>query len=741
MHAFSKIVTTSLIALSATLAAQDTAPQPPPWNPSAFTPRNENDPGVMKGTGAVKWRPFSDAFAEASKANKPILLFVTAPWCHAGRVMERTTFAEAGVATLINDYFIPVKLNRDERPDIDIRLQQAVQAISNVRGWPLTVCLTPSGKVFFGGTSYTADDDFQTEKPGLRATLRWVAALWTEAQPKAYERADTVELLFKKTLEGEKNSGPLPPRAILQLATGMQQTLDERSGGSKLEPNRFPAPRALDACLLNYGRTKNADSLRVVTITLDAMLRGAIYDRLGGGFHRYCADRFWRVPKFEKMLALNAEMLPVLLHSWQATGNPTYKEAIEKTVRFWNAPPLWNNPGSERNGAAGWSGSQAADFNSVDEGDYFTWTIKEVESALRDETDCKLACAFYDIGETGDQPQTAPDRNVLFEVMPLSAAAKAAGISEADAQQRLPRIHDLLLKARNTRPTPTVDDNLYVDGNALMAAAQLECGRALNHPEWIETGSKVLKEILTHGVQSGVGVDGSRMVHEYFGHRPPGSALAPNSDGGAGLAQDEAAVLNACAVAYEVTGEAYFLEQAEASFKRLNRNFWDPVGGGHFDRIAGANTEPLTSLPWTEKPYMDTSEPPANGLIAVGCMRLFALTMEPTYRDRANATVEAFAAGLPKLGPYSATLTSVADALQNGVTVVTITGEPKSAPVRELVETATRVYAPWKVVLVKPESNEKHTWRVSVDTNAGKQDAASAAELKAILNGSNTQKP
>ncbi len=406
-------------------------------------------------------------------------------------------------------------------------------------------------------------------------------------------------------------------------------------------------------------------------------------------------------------------------------------------MRCWNSPPLWNNPDNPRNGAAGWCGSQSADVSSVDEGDYYTWTIKEVENALRDNTDCKLACALYDIAELGDAPQTAPDRNVLFEALPLSAAAKAAGIDEAEALKRLPKIHEQLLKARNARPAPPVDENLYVDANALMAAAQLECGRALNHPDWVETGTKVLKEILTHGIQAGAGANGSRMVHVLLGRRVPGAA---NTDGGVGLAQDEAAVFAACTVAFEVTGEVYFREQAEASYKRLNQNFWDPVDGGHFDRIAGVNAEPLTSLPWTQKAYMDTAEPPANGLIAQGCMRLYALTGNLMYHDRAEATVEAFAAGMPKLGPYAATLTSVADALQNGVTVVTITGESKSAPVRELVETAAQLYAPWKVVTVHHESNEKHSVSVSVETSAGIKTAAGAAELKAILSGSSTEK-
>ena len=706
--------------------------EPPAWNPRDFTPRSETDPAVEKGGGKVRWRPWAEGFVEAAQSNKPILLFVTAPWCHAGHVMDRTTFTDPGINTLIDQGFVPIRLNRDERPDIDIRLQQAMQTLSGVRGWPLTVCLTPTGKIFFGGTSFTADDDFQSEKPGLRATLRWISDLWREARPKAYERGDAVDEIFKKALDADKLNGPVPPALLRQLAAGMLATLDERSGGSKLEPSRFPAPRGLDACILDYARSGNAASLKVATITLDAMLRGAIYDRIGGGFHRYCLDRWWRQPRFEKMLSLNAEMLPVLLHAWQATGNAAYKEAIERTMRGWNSAPLWN----ERNGICGWSGSMAADINTVDEGDYFTWTVKEVERALPDDTDARLACAYYTIGETGDLPQTAPQRNVLYEAMPLADAAKKAGIDEGDARKRLPRILDALLKARNARPAPFVDANIYVDGNALMAAASMECGRALNHPEWVAAGARVLKSILANSIQPGV--NSTRMMHEISGKREPD---APAGDGGTGLAADEAAVFYACAIALEVTSEAYFKEQAEASFRRINENFWDPVSGGNFDRIAGANTEPETLLPWPEKPYMDASEPPLNGLIAQGCVRLFALTGDETYRDRGTAIVEAFAAPLPKLGPYAATLTAAADALQNGVTLVTISGDAKSAPARELLDAALAVCAPWKITVLKNESNADHSVHVSVATKSAKSEPASAAELKKVLTVSGESKP
>jgi uncharacterized protein YyaL (SSP411 family) len=714
----------SFIPASTVSGAETEAPA---WSPRDFTPRSENDPGVEKGAGHVRWRPWVDGFAEAAKSGKPILLFVTAPWCHAGHIMERTTFTDPGINTLIDQGFIPIKLNRDERPDIDIRLQQAVQAISGVRGWPLTVCLTPTGKVFFGGTSFTADDDFQTEKTGLRTTLRWVAELWQQARPKAYERGDALDELFKKALDADKLSGKVSPDALKQLATGMATTLDERSGGSKLEPSRFPAPRGLDACLLDYARSGNAASLKVVTITLDAMLRGAIYDRLGGGFHRYCLDRWWRQPRFEKMLTLNAEMLPVLLHAWQATGNVAYKEAIERTMRCWNSPPLWN----DRGGVAGWSGSMAADINSVDEGDYFTWTVKEIERALPDDADVRLACAFYGIGESGDLPQTAPSRNVLYEAMPLADAAKKSGLDEADARKRLARILDQLVKARNARPAPIVDENIYVDANALMAAASLECGRALDHREWIDAGARVLKGILANSIQPGV--NSTRMKHVLTGKRDAGSPALSSGDSATGLAADEAAVFYACAIALEVTGDPYFKEQAEASFRRINENFWDPVNGGNFDRIPGANAEPESLLPWNEKPYMDAAEPPLNGLIAQGCVRMFALTGDESYRDRGTAIVEAFAAPLPKLGPYAATLTSAADALQNGVTRVTISGEAKSAPVRELLETAATACAPWKVVMVKNEANNNHALHIEVLTNSGKSEPATAAELKKVL--------
>ena len=746
-----------ILAFAASLAlAEDPHPGPaaprPNWAPSDFHPRSETDPGLAKGPDhpavTVNWRAWNAAtFAEADRAGKPILLFVSAPWLHVGHAMERTTLSDPGVVKLLNEYFIPVKLNRDERPDVDLRLQQAVKAISGARGWPLTVCLTPDGRAFFGGTSYTADDDFASERPGLRATLIWLATLWRDNRDQVYDRADAVEKLFKVGYESEKLQGQIPPAAVHQLALAMRDAFDERSGGSKLEPTRFPAPRALDACLIDYGRTHDKDTLKLVTASVNAMLRGALYDRLSGGFHRCCLDRWWRVPRFEKMLVDNAEIATLLLHAYQASGDERCREALTRTLEFWDAPPMFTPAGKSAT-PFGWSASQASGINSADDGDYFTWTVKEAEAALRDDADCKLACAFYQIGEIGGLPQTAPERNVLFEAMTLAEAAKQAGIGEDEARKRLERVHAALLAARNARPAPPVDTAIYVDGNALMAAAHIECGRVLNRKDWIARGEEVLNQLILRGIEAAKG--GSRAVHSVVRASAPAQSSFTGTEArstGTGLLQDEAALFYACTVAFEATGNDAFASRASDSFERLNQNFWEPVNGGHLDRIPGANTEPAASLPWNIKPYMDTTEPSSNGLIALGCVRMYALTGRKEYRERAAATIEAFAAPLVKLGVYSATLAAAGEALVNGCMLISIDRGPAAtdAAADALADAAVSAYAPWKFVIEPRIKNPMTQARVARGLSAwdsmtigggGGVDvktAATPAELKKIM--------
>jgi hypothetical protein len=617
-------------------AKSDVAPiQRVPWGAAAISPRNYDEALSPAVSQRIQWREWSaETFAEAKISGRAIVLFVSAPWCHAGHIMERTALTDSEVINRLSDEFIPVRLNRDERPDVDMRLQQAIAALDAGHGWPLTIFMTSEGRVFYGGTSYPREDDLATGKAGLRTALRKVEQLLRDGREATLKESAEFERNFQNAFAGEKTAGDIPAGCLDALATKLQSELDEKAGGPA--GPKFPTPRALEACLAHYRYANDIKSLHVCTSTLTALLQSSMYDHLAGGFHRCCVDRWWRIPRFEKMLSFNAEMLMLCLHAWQDSKSPRYKDAIAKTIDYWQ--------GMTDRESGLYFNAQTSDVSAVDDGDYFTWTLGELELALRDDNDCKLACAFYGLTESGNLPSSGAGRNALGEVTNLADAGKAAKLDEAGAHARLEKIHALLLAKRQRRPAPPIDRALYVDGNALMASALMECGKALGHPEWTTRGEAVLKTLLTAATAE-------RMGHVF------------GKDLHVSLIQDEAAILHACAVALETTRDANYVKVADASLARLLKNFWDEKAVCLVDRTEDARPEAETVLNWKVKPWMDTAEPSSAGLAAKACMKLYASTKKEEYRKQARSIVQAFGAIIGKAGAFASTLCSAADEL------------------------------------------------------------------------------
>ena len=633
----------------------------------SFTIRKSNDPGMIRGRGKIEWRNWGPAaFDEALRTKKPILLFVVANWSHAGKTMDRITFTDLVVSTRVNEEFIPIRLNRDERPDIDIRMQQSLQALSAGRGWPAILFLSPDGHIWHGGTSLLPDDDVVNNKSGMRSSIQYVLHGWRTDPGAVAEFSDVVENAAKK--QAESLAGDEPPVGILnRTATRLQQSLDAQNGGMATdrlmlatengtvrETPMFPAPRALELCLIHYKNSGDVKSLAVVTSTLDAMLRGGIHDQLAGGFHRYSRDRRWRVPSFEKLLSLNAEMIPVLLHAFAATKDNRYKAAATETLKFWADA---QDDAESIGGVKYFPGSQAADYSDSDDGDYFTWSLAEFEQVLRDDLDCRVATLYFGVRESGDLRRTAPERNVLFEAMPVNEVARKCGLSEPDTAQRLERARKALLAARNRRPAPVFDRRAYVDGNALMAAAFIECGMVLGEREYSDRGLRVLRALLNTAIAPDPLQPGrNAAVH----------ALASGNENAisAGLAQDEAALAYACSYACDATHDASFITEAENCLRRMYQNHWDKEEGGYFDRSAGTRKEPAGNANWRVKIWGETWEPSSNELVALTCIRLGNSTGRPEFFERGRSIVKAFSLAIEKAGQYASGLIVAADALQ-----------------------------------------------------------------------------
>ncbi len=597
------------------------------WQQSALRPRAV-DSAKPKGPGQVHWRAWDAAtFAESAQRSKPLFVFVTAPWCHAGAGMEQTTFTDLEAATRLNEEFVPVHLDRDQRPDLDVRLQQMAHALNGSRGWPLLVCLTPRGTAFYATTFCEAEDDPIQARPGLRSLISAVVQAWRSDPAGVQDQAQTLETAWVKTLGG-KTAG-LPPADLLARVAETFQT----SGFSGSGEAQFPAPYALELALTHYAQTGDARSLAAATQTLGGMICGGIYDQLGGGFHRCSSGQLWCAPRFEKQLRLNAEMIPACLHVWQATHKQYYLNAAEETLRFWLQ---WR----DADGACFFS-SLAADASPFSD-EYYTWTLKDIETALPDETDCALAKQYYGIMQNiGWGPQ--PFRHVLFEAATLEQSAVQSGLAPAGASARLAEIRARLLRVRTQRTPPPVDRTLFVDANAMMAAAFLEAGSQLKNAEYLAQGTRTLQYLLQHALVR----DAKGQLFAL--HQLAGGAATP------ALAQDEAALAYACTAALAATQDPAYALAAEESLRRLDQNFSDPVGG-YFDRAASNKTEIPQCLAWSLKSYCDAAEPATNGLAALAWRRLGHLTGKEIFHARADAIVQAFGGALAQRGIFGATL-------------------------------------------------------------------------------------
>ena len=321
----------------------------------------------------VRWHPWGDAaFARAQAEDKPILLDIGAVWCHWCHVMDRESYENPQIAALINEHYVAVKVDRDERPDVDARYQAAVSAITGQGGWPLTAFLTPDGRPYFGGTYIPPDDRYG--RPGFGRVLTTLAQVWRERRDEALETAASAMAAIEHNESFSAGGGNLSLDLVDKIAASILKQFDPRNGGFGSQP-KFPHPGALDL-LLHVGINRgNQPAVKAFSTTLEHMARGGVYDQLAGGFHRYSVDERWRVPHFEKMLYDNTELLRNYLHGFQSLGREDFRRIAEE-IAAWLLTTMCDRE------QGGFYASQDADINLDDDGDYFTWTLAEARMAL-----------------------------------------------------------------------------------------------------------------------------------------------------------------------------------------------------------------------------------------------------------------------------------------------------------------------------------------------------------------------
>jgi uncharacterized protein len=620
----------------------------------------------------IDWHEWGEeAFARARAEDKPILLDIGAVWCHWCHVIDRESYENPEIAAVINEHFIPIKVDRDERPDVDARYQSAISAISGQGGWPLTGFLLPDGKPFYGGTYFPPDDSMG--RPGMRRLLVAVAESFrnkrADLEQSARSLADAVARAESFTGAG---AGFDPAIVDAQLQS-IVQLFDPRNGGFGRAP-KFPHSSVIELVLERYQQTKEKHLLALAETTLDKMARGGVYDQLDGGFHRYSVDERWLVPHFEKMSYDNSELLRNYLHAWQVTANPFFRRTAEGIIG-------WVNETLTDQANGGFYTSQDADYSLDDDGDYFTWTLDELRAALSRE-EARVMELYYDVEPSGEMHHN-PAKNVLWMARDAAEIAKTLGREESEIRLTIARGNGKMLAARLPRPTPFVDKTMYGAWNAMFASAYLDAARVFGGSLGESCRAFALKTL-------------DRMLREAwsesrgFRHRIGGPALEGSLD-------DQAAGVLALLDAYESTLDSGYFRAARFTLDQAIERYGDAEGGGFFDRAADA--PPLPGLNVRRKPVQDSPTPGANSLAAIALIRMHAYTDDARYHDWARKTLEAFAGVASQYGLFAATYGLAATLFLRHPLQVVVTGPAGDPAARALEDAANSVFRYGKSVL------------------------------------------
>ena len=491
----------------------------------------------------IDWHEWGEeAFAKARAEEKPVLLDIGAVWCHWCHVIDRESYENPEIAAMINRLYIPVKVDRDERPDVDARYQSAVSAISGQGGWPLTAFLTPEGKPFFGGTYFPPEDAMG--RPGFKRILLAIAEAFKTKRAEVDSSAHALEEAVAKAEIFHGARGAFDARVIDAVIESALGRFDATHGGFGHAP-KFPHSSVIDLLL---ERAKSPDGAKLQSVaekTLNGMAGGGFHDQIGGGFHRYSVDERWCVPHFEKMSYDNSELLKNYLHGYQSLRLPPYRLVAEGLI-------AWVGEVLSDQQRGGFYASQDADQTLDDDGDYFTWTQQELRAALSTE-EAGVAELYYDVGPQGEMHHN-PEKNVLWIAETIEGICHKLKLSEDEATLLLARAKGKLLTARRERrPTPTVDETLYVGWNAMFVSAYLEAARVLGRADCREFALKTLDRILAEAWDESKG----------FLHRVGGPRLEGSLD-------DQIFAAAALLDAYETTLDRRYFDIAERAM-RLGR--------------------------------------------------------------------------------------------------------------------------------------------------------------------------
>ena len=634
---------------------------------------NEKSPYLRKAAHQkINWYPWGEeAFETAKKENKPVFLSTGAVWCHWCHVMAKECFENDEIAQLLNERFISVKLDRDERPDIDRRYQHAVSAMGFGSGWPLSVFLTPDRIPFFGGTYFPPDD--AAGKPGFKKVLTAVADFYNEKTRKGSEYGQRIlESLRPQPLP----DGEIEEAAIDRSVANILSHFDLQNGGFGFAP-KFPMPGAMEFLINRYFFTKKESIGHAVKKTLESMAKGGFHDQIGGGFHRYSVDEAWIIPHFEKMTDDNAWHLRNYIDAYQVFGSGYFKTVAEGIVRFIKA--VLSDPDG------GFYASQDADVTPDDEGGYFTWTDRDFMKVLSDDEYRVLSLHF--MNERGSMHHDE-SKKVLFVSMEAEEISKRTGMNVQAVAELIQGGKEKLLKERNARQSPFIDKTLYTSLNGMMISSCLKAFRVLNDKELKDFSLKSLERILKEHFA------GNELYH---------------TEGVKAVLDDYIYLIEALIDGYEVTGEERYFNQADILMELCLERFWDQEGAGFFDTespVLGIRLKGIEDIP----------HPSANSLGIMLCQKLYALTEKEKYLLHAEKALRAFSPGTKEASISSGYYFCAMDAYFRMLKLTV-----QAAPHDEIAETALEhfiltkaSYMESKMVLLSPVGGRRATNRLKI---------------------------
>ena len=642
---------------------------------------NETSPYLLQHAhNPVDWYPWGEeALQKAQQEDKPILLSVGYSACHWCHVMERESFENEDIAGLMNQHFVSIKVDREERPDIDNIYMQAVQALTQQGGWPMTVFLTPDGRPFYGGTYFPPNDRQygQETMPGFPRILLTIADYYDNHRAEVEEQANQLADYLKQRSSTPLRSkgGIIPsgtiPLEMLNTASGeLASEFDPVHGGFGHAP-KFPNTMSLEFLLRTHqhrlrgeiGSKATKPELEIVEVSLQRMANGGIYDQLGGGFHRYSVDVEWLVPHFEKMLYDNALLSRLYLHAYLVTFNPFYERIVEETldyvVREMVSPE------------GGFYSTQDADSEG-EEGKFFIWTTDEIETALLAE-DARLFMLYYDVTRAGN----FEGKNILHVEQDAQTVADKAQVNLETLQASLKRSREMLFELREKRVKPGRDEKILTSWNGLMLRSFAEAARYLDRPDYLQVATNnaefLLRELIPDGRLLRTYKDGRARLHGYL--------------------EDYAFLADGLLALYEASFNPRWFTEARRLMDEAIKLFADEQNGGFFD--TGSDHEALISRP---KDIMDNATPAGNSVAVDVLLRLAAFTGEEAYRRRADDYLRPIADIMVQHPQAFGHILGALDFAISQSKEIALIGDPQQSDTRALLEVINTRYLPNSVL-------------------------------------------